>query len=70
MTDCEAVQRTMETLNRIMSEFCEADMSRKLKECQGIRAQAYQHLRDYIEGDRVWYQPIVGTSVKKHKAMK
>ena len=55
MTDCEAVQRTMETLNRTVSEFCEADMKRKLKECQGIRTQAYQHLRDYIEVDRAWY---------------
>ena len=36
MTDCEAVQRTMETLNRITSEFRKADMRRKLKEYQGI----------------------------------
>ena len=58
MTDCEAVQRTIETLNRITSEFCEADMRRKLKECQGIRTQAYKHIGDYVEGDKVWYQPM------------
>ena len=62
MTDCEALQRTIETLNRTVSEFREADMKRKLKECQGIRTQAYQHLGDYIEGDRVWYQPMNGNS--------
>ena len=35
-------------------------MRRKLKECQGLRTQAYQHMRDYVEGDRVWYQPLNG----------
>ena len=62
MIDSEAVQRTMENLNKIVSEFCEADMKRKLKECQGIRTQAYQHLESYIEGDKVWYQPMNGNS--------
>ena len=42
MTDCEAVQCMLETLTKTVSEFCEADMQRKLKECQGIWAQAYQ----------------------------
>ena len=37
-------------------------MRKKLKECQGIRTQAYQHMRDYIEGDKVWYQPLNGNS--------
>ena len=27
-----------------------------------MRTQAYQHLRDYIEGDKVWYQPLNGNS--------
>ena len=45
-----------------MSEFCEADMRRKRKECQGILTQAYQNLRSYIEGDRVWYQLMNGNS--------
>ena len=62
MKDCEAVQRTMETLNKTTLEFCEADMRRKLKECQGLRTQAYQHIGDYIEGDKVWYQPLNGNS--------
>ena len=37
-------------------------MRKKLKECQGIRTQAYQHMRDYIEGDKVQYQPLNGNS--------
>ena len=62
MTDSEAVQRTMENLAKVTSEFREADMKRKLKECQGIRVQSYQHLDEYIEGDLVWYQPLNGSS--------
>ena len=62
LTDCEAVQRTMEVLTKTTSEFREADMRRKLKECQGLRTQAYQHMRDYVEGDKVWYQPLNGNS--------
>ena len=42
MTDCEAVQRTLKTLNKTVSEFREADMMIKLKECQGIQTQVYQ----------------------------
>ena len=34
MTDCEAVQRTMENLYKIEAKFREADMKKKLKECQ------------------------------------
>ena len=37
-------------------------MRQKLKECQGIRVQSYQHLDEYIEGDLVWYQPLNGNS--------
>ena len=44
MTDSEAVQRTLENLTKIVAEFREADMRWKLKECQGIRVQSYQHL--------------------------
>ena len=33
MTESEAVQRTMENLAKIISEFCKADMKCKLKEC-------------------------------------
>ena len=62
LTDSEAVQRTMELLAQTTLEFREADMRKKLKECQGIRTQAYQHMRDYIEGDKVWYQPLNGNS--------
>ena len=62
MTASEAVQRSMENLAKTTSEFCEANMRRKLKECQGIWVQAYQHLDEYIEGDLVWYQPLNGNS--------
>lgn len=62
MTDCEAVQRTMKNLNRITSEFREAEMRKKLKDCQNVRVQSYQHLDSYIEGDLVWYQPPQGSS--------
>ena len=43
MTDSEAVRRTMENLMKITSEFCECDMRRKLKECQDVCVQEYQH---------------------------
>ena len=43
MSDSEAVQKTMENLTRIISEFREADMHQKLKNCQKFRTQAYQH---------------------------
>ena len=57
LTDSEAVQRTMELLAQTTLEFREADMRKKLKDCQGRRTQSYQHIRDYVEGDKVWYQP-------------
>ena len=62
MTDSEAVQRTIENLTRTVSEFREADMRKKLKECQDYRIQAYQHQRNYVEGDKVWYQPLSGNT--------
>ena len=62
MTDCEAVQRTMNTIKKTTSEFCEGEMRKKLKDCQGLRTQAYQHIGKYVEGDKVWYQPIGGIS--------
>ena len=52
----------MELLTKTLSEFQEADMKRISKECQGLRTQAYQHIGDYVEGDKVWYQPLNGTS--------
>ena len=60
--DSEAVQRTMELLAKTTLEFREADMRKKLKECQGLGTQAYQHIRDYVEGYKVWYQPLNGNS--------
>ena len=48
MTDCESVQRKMERLNSMVSEFREAEMKKKLKACQGLRIQQYQHFGGYI----------------------
>ena len=56
----EAVQRTMENLTRTISKLRDVDMRRKLKDCQGPRTQSFQHLRRFIEGDKVWYQPLNG----------
>ena len=56
MTDAEAVKKTMENLTKIIAEFREVDMRKKLDECQRVRVMAYQHLGPYVEGDRVWYQ--------------
>ena len=62
MSDSEAVQKTMENLTRIISEFREADMCQKLKDCQKLRTQAYQHLGRYMEGDLVWFQHLIGNA--------
>ena len=58
MTDSEAVRRTMENLMKITSEFRESDMRQKLNDCQNIQVRGYQHRGDYIEGDKVCFQPI------------
>ena len=62
MTDSEAVQKTIENMTRIISEFREADMRQKLKDCQKFRTQANQHLGQYIEGDLVWFQHFNGNT--------
>ena len=62
MTDYEVVRRTMENLMRITSEFCESEMRRKLKDCQDIRVNEYQHRCNYVEGDKVWFQPLNGNA--------
>ena len=62
MTDSEAVRRTMENLMRITSEFRELDMRKKLKDCQNLRVRDYQHRRNYVEGDKVWFQPLNGNA--------
>merc|ERR1711905_74413 len=28
----------------------------KLKECQEVRVRSYQHQKNYVKGDKVWYQ--------------
>ena len=33
LTDSESVQRTLKMMAKVISEFCEADMQKKLKEC-------------------------------------
>ena len=62
MTDSEAVRGTMENLMKITSEFWELDMRQKLKDCPNIQIRQYQHWEDYIEGDKVWFQPLNGNA--------
>ena len=62
MTDSEAVRRTMENLMRITSEFRESELRRKLKDCQNLRVRDYQHRRNYVERDKVWFQPLNGNA--------
>ena len=51
----------MENLTRVISEFREADMRQKLQDCQKYCTQAYNHTGGFIEGDKVWFQPLNGT---------
>ena len=37
-------------------KFSEADMMMKLKDCQKVTVEAYQHWGSYLERDKVWYQ--------------
>ena len=62
MTNSEAIRRTMENLMRITSECQELDMRKKLKDCQDIHVCEYQHHGDYVEGDKVWFQPLNGNA--------
>ena len=54
--DAEAVRRILETIQKTTVDFREADMKRKLMDCQDIRTRGYQHQGNYIEGDKIWYQ--------------
>ncbi len=56
LTDAEAVNNIMETRHKIIKEFREAETRKKLKDCQGIRVRKYQHQRNYIAGDKIWFQ--------------
>ena len=55
-SDAECVKRIMERLSKMVSEFREVDMRKKLKDCQQLRVMQYQHRRPFTQGDRVWYQ--------------
>ena len=56
VSDMEAVQRVMERLLKTQTEFREAEMRMKIKDCQGVRVKSNQHRGQYLEGDKVWYQ--------------
>merc|ERR1712112_399306 len=56
LTDAEVVSRILGTMQKVMREFREVEMRKKLKECQEIRTRSYQHLEKYIIGDKIWYQ--------------
>ena len=47
---------------RITKEFPESNMRKKLKDCQNIQVRDYQHRQDYVEGDKVWFQPLNGNA--------
>ena len=61
-TDSEAVQHALEMITKTVTEFCEFDMRKKLKECQQTRIMLYQHVGDYKEGDKVWFQQRDGNA--------
>ena len=56
VADPEVVKTIMETLTKMITEFIETDMRKKLKEYQRAIIIAYQHQGPYLEGDKVWYQ--------------
>ena len=37
-------------------------MRKKLKDCQDVRVRNYQHCKDYLEGDKVWFEPLNGNA--------
>ena len=41
LTDCEAVQKTLETLDKITAKFHEAEMRKNLNDSQDVRTQSY-----------------------------
>ena len=53
LTDAEAVRNVMEAITKTTIEFREAEMKKKLGDCQEIRTRSYQHQGNYIEGDKV-----------------
>merc|ERR1712115_421865 len=62
LTDAEAVNRIMETRHKVTKKFREAETRKKLKDCQGIRVRNYQHQRNYIAGDKIWFQQKDGNA--------
>ena len=43
MSDCEDVMTKLETLEKTFSKFQEADIIKKLKNCQKLSIKAYSH---------------------------
>merc|ERR1712101_64938 len=62
LTDAEAVNRIMETRNKITQEFREAETWKKLKDCQKIPVRNYQHQGNYIAGDKIWFEHNEGNA--------
>ena len=52
----------METSSKITQEFREAETRKKLKDCQKIPIRNYQHQRNYIYGDKIWFQHNEGNA--------
>ena len=45
----------MEMIQKTTTEFREAEMKTKLKDCQNIRVRSYQHQGNYVEEDKIWH---------------
>ena len=37
-------------------------MRKKLRDCQDVCVHKYQHHGNYMEGDKVWFQPLNGNA--------
>ena len=46
-------KKKMQILTKTLMEFREADMRKKLKNCERVKVMAYQHQGPYKEGDKV-----------------
>ena len=52
-SDLEAVAKVMENIVKVSEEF--RKMTKKSGECQKARVRSYQHLDQYVDGDKVWF---------------
>ena len=60
LPDLEVVQFTLEEIKKTISEFCEVDMRKKLRDCQRVRVLSHQLVGSYERGDKVRFQQREG----------